>query len=480
MVSDNRPLVERVRQRVAGVIAGRTAISITGTVRVVRGDGITALVPAVSVGEMASIERPASSPVRCVVVGVEGNKAFLSPLDDTAGIAGGAAVQISSARLHLSLPKRGPFQMIDSMGDDIHQSTMEEEPEKKLISVSPRWQVRGEQDEVTISDAPARLSEVVAEENPLARRRFETGIRSIDALCPLAEGQRVAVIAPPGCGKSTLLLQLATQARYDVLVMALVGERRREIRECEGRLRRLVEQGRRAVVIAEPSDASPMRRLLASQAAVASAEYFASKRNRVLLVIDSLTRVARAMREVGLMRGEKIVRGGYTASVYTELPRLLERAGPCRGGVITAFHSLLSHDERDVDPLKEEVISLLDGHLVLSESLARRGVYPAIHPTQSLSRLAGELESGEERRRRLGFLAGWERLERDRDTILLGGRPDAELKKLLQAEPLMTSFLSQAGGEVVSVQEGQRFLLHVLGAMRGDTANGGSRLRLAS
>jgi len=486
MASDEKLLVERIRHRVTAAISGRTAISIEGSVRAVRGDGITALVPAASVGEMASIERPMSPPVRCVVVGVEGNKAFLSPLDDTAGIAGGAAVQLSSARLHLSLQQKGLFQMIDSMGDDIHQSDMHrcgivEEPEKKLISVSPRWRVRSEQEEITISDVPARLSEVVASENPLARQRFETGIRSVDALCPLAEGQRVAVIAPPGCGKSTLLLQLAAQARYDVLVMALVGERRREIRECEGRLRRLVDQGRRAVVIAEPSDASPMRRLLAGQAAVATAEHFASKGNRVLLVIDSLTRVARAMREVGLMRGEKIVRGGYTASVYTELPRLLERAGPHRGGVITAFHSLLSHDERDVDPLKEEVISLLDGHIVLSESLARRGVYPAIHPTQSLSRLAGELEGGEERRRRLAFLSGWERLERDRDTVLLGGRPDGELKKLLQAEPLMTSFLSQAGGEVISLQEGQKSLLHVLGAMRGDNiASGGNRLRLAS
>jgi flagellar biosynthesis/type III secretory pathway ATPase len=137
MASDEQLLVERIRHRVTAAISGRTAISIEGSVRAVRGDGITALVPAASVGEMASIERPMSPPVRCVVVGVEGNKAFLSPLDDTARIAGGAAVQLSSARLHLSLQQKGLFQMIDSMGDDIHQSDMHrcgmvEEPEKKL------------------------------------------------------------------------------------------------------------------------------------------------------------------------------------------------------------------------------------------------------------------------------------------------------------------------------------------------------------
>lgn len=489
MITNESTVEERLKKGIRAALHSPSMTSVMGRIRSLRGSLVSATLPTAPLGALALIERQ-GSPVRCLITGVDGNEAILSPLDDPVGITVGSAVRLSSAPLRISPRCDGPLKMMDSLGEVLGAYRKGNEGSRgEPVHFSPRWRLPIDHDAVVVQDAPPSLRESLSEERPLPRRRFETGIRSIDALCPLAEGQRVAIIAPPGCGKSTLLLQLASQARYDVLVMALVGERRREIRECEERLRYMLAQDRRAIVIAEPSDASPTRRLLASQVAVATAEEFAARGCRVLLMIDSLTRVARAIREVGLMRGEKIVRGGYTASVYSELPRLLERAGPHRGGVITSFHSLLSHDERDVDPLKEEVISLLDGHLVLSESLTRRGVYPAIHPTRSLSRLAGEIESDEERRQRLAFLAGWERLERDRDAVLLGGKPDAELKRLIAAESLMNSFISQprdterggpCGGQVVALAEGQRALAQVLSAMRGDTPFAAKRPRPSS
>lgn len=466
MTSDN---ADRARRLVAGVrstVMRRSLLSFEGTVRGARGDLVIATLPVASVGGVALVDRGSDSPVRCVVVGTDRECVFLSPLDGLSGVAVGARVRLSDAQLTISLAPDEPYRMIDALGSDLlHHSSMRARGSMALVQYEPRWKwAQRRLGSIPLSGSPASVAGALREEEG-SRERFVTGIRGLDALHPLAAGQRVAIVAPPGCGKSTLLLQLATQAEYDVLVMALVGERRREIREFESRLRRSGTAWRQTVVVAEPSDASPMRRMLAAQTAVSYAEWFADQGKRVVLMIDSLTRVARAMREVGLMRGEKIVRGGYTASVYSELPRLLERAGPRGRGIVTAFYSLLSHDERDVDPLKEEVISLLDGHIVLSESLARRGIYPAIHPTQSLSRIAGEVESDAQRRLRMAFLAGWERLERDRDTVLLGGRPDPELKRLLHAEPTMAAYIAQPQGARIAVHEGEAALKRVLEEM---------------
>lgn len=455
-------------------IQGRSVFRSQGVVRAVRGDLVVATLPMVSVGTVAVIDRCSASPARCVVVGMDRDNVFLSPLDDLMGVIVGATVCTDQARLNLSLEMQEPYRMIDALGADLFPPS-ERMKVRSVVFCEPRWRSpRTCLGSIALSESSSSVTRVL-HDRVGGRRRFVTGIRSLDGLHPIAEGQRLAIIAAPGCGKSTLLLQLAAQGDYDVLVMALVGERRREIREFESRMRQSAQGWRQTIVIAEPSDASPMRRMLACQAAVAHAEWFARQGKRVVLMVDSLTRVARAIREVSLARGEKIVRGGYTASVYTELPRFLERAGPCGQGVITAFYSLLSHDERDVDPLKEEVISLLDGHVVLSESLARRGIYPAIHPTQSLSRVAGEIESGAQRRLRMAFLSGWERLERDRDTVLLGGRPDPELKRLFHAEPTMAAYLTQLHGERVSLIEGEAMLRGVLEVMNGAPLEAESR-----
>jgi type III secretion protein N (ATPase) len=215
---------------------------------------------------------------------------------------------------------------------------------------------------------------------------FATGVRAIDAALTVGVGQRVGVFAMAGGGKSTLLSMLARGALCDVNVIGLVGERGREVRE-------FIEDGlgpaglARSVVVVATSDRPALERVRAAEAATAIAEGLRAEGARVLLMMDSVTRYARALREVGLAVGEPAVRRGYPPSVFAELPRLFERAGNDARGSITAFYTVLAEDEDGSDPVAEEVRSILDGHVVLSRALAAAGHYPAIDVLASASRV---------------------------------------------------------------------------------------------
>ncbi len=215
---------------------------------------------------------------------------------------------------------------------------------------------------------------------------FATGVRAIDALLTVGIGQRVGVFAPAGVGKSTLLGMMARHSSSQVNVIALIGERGREVREFIEDY--LGEAGlRRSVVVVATSDRPAMERVRAAYAATAIAEAFRAGGARVLLMMDSVTRFARALREIGLAAGETGVRRGFPSSVFAELPRLFERAGNDAVGSITAFYSVLLEDEDVSDPIGEEVRSILDGHLVLSRALSQKGLFPAIDVLASLSRV---------------------------------------------------------------------------------------------
>lgn len=229
--------------------------------------------------------------------------------------------------------------------------------------------------------------------NPMSRTRItapvETGVRAIDGLMPLGRGQRMGVFAAAGGGKSTLLATLARQTRADAVVIALIGERGREVREfVEDNLG--VEGLARSVVVVATSDRPALERARAAHAATAIAEGLRAEGRHVLLLMDSVTRFARALREIGLASGEPPVRRGFPPSVFAELPRLFERAGADDTGAITALYTVLLEDEVD-DPVGEEVRSLLDGHIHLSRKLGARGHYPAIDVLGSLSRLMPQL-----------------------------------------------------------------------------------------
>ncbi len=230
----------------------------------------------------------------------------------------------------------------------------------------------------------------------LRRRRIReplaTGVRAVDGCLTVGEGQRVGIFAPAGVGKSTLLGMLARSSAADVNVIALIGERGREVREFIEET--LGEQAlHRSVCIVATSDRSAVERTRAAHVATAIAEHFRDEGRRVLLVMDSLTRFARAQRDVGLASGEPPTRRAFTPSVFAELPRLLERTGQGESGSITAFYTVLMEDEESADPVAEEVRSILDGHVVLTRKLAAQGRYPAIDVLDSVSRVMTAITS---------------------------------------------------------------------------------------
>ncbi|MBR0647782.1 FliI/YscN family ATPase, partial [Plastoroseomonas hellenica] len=220
----------------------------------------------------------------------------------------------------------------------------------------------------------------------LVSRPLPLGVRALDGLLTAAEGQRVGLFGPPGAGKSTLVARIVQGARADAFVVALVGERGREVREFLER--HLPEAARRrAVVVAATSDRPALERMKAAQVATAIAEWFRDQGMRVVLLVDSVTRLARALREVGLAAGEPPTRRGFPPSVFAALPRLLERAGPAATGSITAFYTVLLEGELASDPVAEEVKSILDGHVILSPALAAAEHHPAIDILASRSRV---------------------------------------------------------------------------------------------
>ncbi len=291
-----------------------------------------------------------------------------------------------------------------------------------------------------------------ASPNPMARRpvdrAMETGIRAIDGLLTIGIGQRVGIFAAAGVGKSTLLANLARQARCDAIVIAMIGERGREVREFIEEA--LGEEGlARSIVIAATSDRPAMERVRAAHVATAIAEGLRDEGRHVLLLMDSVTRFARALREIGLAAGEPAVRRGFPPSVFAELPRLFERSGTAAEGAITALYTVLLEDEEG-DPIGEEVRSLLDGHIVLSRKLAARGHYPAIDVLGSLSRLFPRLATPEQQRAAAGLRAMLAKLDEIELLVQIGeyqaGR-DQLADRALAERDAINAFLRQPRGD---------------------------------
>jgi flagellum-specific ATP synthase len=281
------------------------------------------------------------------------------------------------------------------------------------------------------------------------RTPLGTGIRAIDALLTVGRGQRVGIFGGSGVGKSTLIGMMTRNTSADVTVVGLVGERGREVGEFLEHA--LGEEGRRrSVVLVSTSDQSPLMRMRAALAATTVAEYFAGEGNHVLLVLDSLTRFAMAAREIGLAAGEPATAKGYTPSVFARLAKLVERAGNFRMGSITAFYTVLMEGDDQQDPLVDAVRSLLDGHVVLSRSLASEGWYPPIEILDSVSRLMPAVASEEHREsaalvRRM--LASYARSE---DLVRIGAYragADEDLDRALRARPALREFLCQGSEE---------------------------------
>ncbi len=404
-------------------------------------------VPA-GLGEQVEIEMEAGGRLRAEVVALRGSSALLLPLDDALRARPGNRVRPTGRRLSIRVGPGLLGRVLDGLGDPIDG--------RRLPGGLETWEVERQ--------APEPL------ERPRLRRPFVTGVRAIDAFATLAAGQRVGLFAGPGAGKSSILGRLARGGGAGVCVVGLVGERGREVRE-------LIEDSlgpegmRRSVVVAATSDAPAVVRMRAAQVATAVAEWFAQVEGReVLLLVDSLTRFARAVREVGLGAGEAPVRQGFPARVYAELPRLVERAGAGRGGSITAVYTVLSGGDDADDPMSAEIRGLLDGHLVLDRRIAEAGRHPAVDVVGSLSRVMPEITGVEHRQaasRVRGALARWEGA---RELVAAGAwvpGADPALDAAAAAVPAVEAFLRQERGEVSTLDEaveGVRRLAAGLGA----------------
>jgi ATP synthase in type III secretion protein N len=302
------------------------------------------------------------------VVGFSGGRCLVSPFGSMLGIGTGTRVVGLGKVLSVPVGPKLLGRVIDSMGRPIDGKGPLECTESRPVFAQP----------------PGPM------EREMIERPLACGVKVIDAMLTLGEGQRMGIFAPAGVGKSTLMGMLARGTQCDVSVIALIGERGREVREFIEII--LGEEGmKRSVVVCATSDRSSIERAKAAHVATAVAEYYRDQGLKVLLMMDSLTRFARAQREIGLAAGEPPARRGFPPSVFAEIPRLLERAGMGVVGSITALYTVLAEDESGGDPIAEEVRGILDGHMILSRKIAAKNQYPAIDVLGSLSRVMSQI-----------------------------------------------------------------------------------------
>ena len=404
-----------------------------GKVVSITGLGIRVAIPGARIGDVVQIERRGGVPVDAEIVGFDAGQAVVVPLGTVIGIGPDEPVRTTGAPLEVQAGLQLLGRIVDGLGRPLDGKPLPLGLRCVPVDRSP----------------PAALSRarIVAP--------FATGVRVIDGLLTLGVGQRIGLFAGSGVGKSMLLGTLARGASADAVVVALVGERGREVGEfldnCLG-----AEGRRRSVVVVTTSDASALERLRAAQVATAIAEAMRDEGAHVLLLVDSLTRFARAQREVGLAAGEPPARRGYPPSVFAALPRLLERTGTAESGSITAVYTVLVEGGDMDEPVADEVRGILDGHIVLSRDLASLGHYPAIDVTQSISRVMSTLIN----RQQLEAAAQVRRLialyEQKRDWILLGGYvpgADTRLDRAVKAKSEIDAFLRQDAAKTADTDE---------------------------
>lgn len=298
--------------------------------------------------------------------------------------------------------------------------------------------------------------------NPVTRAKIseplDVGIRSINAALTIGKGQRIGVISGSGVGKSSLIAMITEFTKADVVIIGLIGERGREVADFVNKVVQL-DNFENTIIVAETANSSPLLRIKGAQRATALAEYFRDQGKDVLLILDSLTRVAHAQREIGLSRGEATIAKGYTASVLDMIPNLIERAGTggYRGGSVTAIYTVLADGDDVVsDPIVDASRAILDGHITLSRQQAAQGIYPAIDITMSISRVMNEIVDYpqlEKANRLRGLIATY--IE-NRDLVLMGGYSPGQNKDLdfaMKNWPKITKFLKQSFSEPSSLEQ---------------------------
>ena len=370
---------------------------------------------------------------RAEVVGFRGDRTLLVSLDGEAPHTCGARVETDGDGGMADVGEALLGRVVDAVGNPLDGLG--------AIATAHRWPLAG------------KLG------NPLDRGRvtepFDMGVRGVNALLTAGVGQRIAIMAGSGVGKSVLMGQMLAGAEADVIVVGLVGERSREVSDflatkLSGEVRK------RSVVVAVPADHPPILRLRAAMRATAIAEYFRERGLKVLLLIDSLTRVAHAQREIGLSLGEPPAMKGYPPSALGLVPRLVERAGACArtGGSITALYTVLADGDDVDDPIVDAARAIVDGHIVLSRSLAEQGVFPAIDVGRSLSRVMADIIDPAHAKAAMRLRRLWSVYEENRDLILMGAYragSDATVDEAIARHHDILNFLTQGQKERVDI-----------------------------
>jgi flagellum-specific ATP synthase len=400
--------------------------------RVVKANGqtIESEGPLCSVGECCEIVDSQGHRHEVEVVGFRGAHVVAMPLATTQGIRHGDALAALGSVPQMALSEQMTGRVLDAMGHPLDAAGP--------LRTDGSWPLDGA--------VPKAM-----EREPI-REPMSTGVRVLDSVLTVGRGQRIGIFGGSGVGKSTLIGMMTRNTAADMIVVGLVGERGREVREFLEDA--LGEEGRkRSVVLVSTSDQSPLLRMRAALAATSVAEFHASRGKHVLLVLDSLTRYAMAAREVGLAAGEPPASKGYTPSVFSRLARLVERAGNFRGGSITAFYTVLMEGDDQQDPLVDAARSFLDGHVVLSRSMASEGWFPAVNVLDSISRLMPAVTSPEHRRKAALVRRLLSAYARSEDLVRIGAYKagsDPELDQALAARPVLRDFLVQQSDERVS------------------------------
>lgn len=406
--------------------------------------------------EATGFNRPIGSGARVIaadgraakaeVVGFRSDRTLLMALDGDAAHASGARVEPDSSGGMADVGPELLGRVVDALGAPLDGLGP--------VATTEHWPLAGR---------PG---------NPLDRDRvtqpFDIGVRAVNAVLTAGVGQRIAIIAGSGVGKSVLMGQMIAGAEADVVVVGLIGERSREVSDfLATKLPGPVRQ--KSVVVAVPADHAPLLRLRAAMRATAIAEYFRARGQKVLLLMDSLTRVAHAQREIGLSLGEPPTVKGYPPSALGLIPRLVERAGADSrtGGSITALYTVLADGDDTDDPIVDSARAIVDGHIILSRSLAEQGVYPAIDVGRSLSRVMADVVGPEHLAAAATLRRIWSAYEENRDLILMGAYAaggDPIIDEAIARRPDLLAFLRQTPKDRVSYAESVKALIEAFGS----------------
>ena len=400
-------------------------LEISGLVRSFEGNIIETDAFPATVGSICEIEIPNLQSISAEVIGFRNNRNLIALHQSDSNIRLGSKVRLLSDGVNVSVGRDLLGRVLDGMGNPLDN--------KKRLITNEKWPLYGK---------------II---NPLQRNKvekpFDVGVRSINSLMTIGMGQRIGIIAGSGVGKSVLLQMMSKYADADVVVVGLIGERAREVKTMVETLKKHDERNK-IIIIAVPADRSPLLRMKGANRCTAIAEYFRAQGKNVLLIMDSLTRVAHAKREIGLALGEQPTSKGYPPSVTSMIPSLIERTGNgvIDEGSITAFYTVLADSDDHNDPVVDSARAILDGHIILSREQSQLGIYPAIDIKNSISRIMDDIVSEDQKKLAKHFKKLVSVYQESRDLVLMGGYTkgqDIAIDEAHQMWPKIVDFIKQ-------------------------------------